>query len=77
MPGKIERDDPESTRHVGIVKHMAELAAVGAGGVQAQERNAAARLFDENPVVDAVEPNGQIAADNRLEFSRRRPPYRA
>jgi hypothetical protein len=77
VPGKIECDDPELARHVGIVKHMAELAAVGAGGVQAQERNAAARLFDENPIVGAVEPDGQIAADNRLEFSHRRPPCRA
>jgi hypothetical protein len=35
VPRQIERNDPESARHIGIVKHMTELAAVGAGGMQA------------------------------------------
>jgi hypothetical protein len=54
MPGKIERDDLELAGYGIIVEQMAILAAIGAGGVQAQQRHAATCLFNVNTIVEAI-----------------------
>ena len=55
-------------RHTGIVHQAAILPPVGAGGVQAEQRRALARLLD----IDAVRPAGQlemhITTDDRFEI---------
>ena len=46
------------------------MPSVGAGGVQAEERNALARLLEIDPMRLAVEVQPQIAADHRLDDRR-------
>ena len=55
--GQIERDHAEALRHLGIVQHMAELAAVGSGGVQAQA--AACRCRPPPDRGDAARPRSR------------------
>ena len=65
VPGHVEGDDAMLCRHPRIVHQAAILPAVAAGGVQAQQRRALARLLD----IDAMRPAEQIemhvAADDR------------
>ena len=67
VPGHVEGDDAVAAGDAFVVHQRAVLPAVGAGGVQAQQRRARARLLE----IDAVRPSEQIemhvAADDRLE----------
>jgi hypothetical protein len=67
MPGHVEDDDAVVARDRGVIEHVAELAAVGAGRVQADERDAAAGLLDVEAMRTARERQVRIAADDRLE----------
>ena len=46
---------------------MAELPAVGAGGVQAQQRNARACFLEIDPVRSAREGQMHVAADDGID----------
>ena len=50
VPGHVEGDDAEVRRDARIVHQAAILPRVGAGGVQAEKRNALAGLLDIEPV---------------------------
>src|SRR5579863_4379959 len=50
MARQIESDDTEALRDVGIAELVAIFATVGARGVEADQRNALARLF----IIDAI-----------------------
>ena len=67
MPGHVEGDDAEVRRDARIVHQPAILPRVGAGGVQADQRNALAGLLDIEPVRLAEQVEMQIAAGDRLE----------
>jgi len=45
---QVEGNDPEAIRHLGVVEQVTILPAVGTGRVQAQQRDAATRLLDED-----------------------------
>ena len=77
MTGHVEGDDAEAPADLGIVEEMAELPAVGAGGVQAQQRRAAARLLDEDAVRPAVDVDGGVAAEDGFELRHPALPSRA
>ena len=74
MPGEIERDHAEILRHALIVHQAAELPAVGAGGVQAQERDPLPGLLDVEPVRAAEQVEAEIASDDRLNCAGITPP---
>ena len=57
MVGQVEGDDAEAIRHLLVVEQVTVLPAVGARRMQAQQRNAAARLLDEDAVLDAIDPD--------------------
>ena len=54
-------------QRLGVVEEAAVLPAVGAGRVQAQQRDAGAGLLDIEPVRLALDVEAQIAADGGLE----------
>ena len=60
-----------------VVEQVAILPAVGAGGVQAEQRHAAAGLLDEDAVGRALDLDGKIAARDRLELRHPALPSRA
>jgi hypothetical protein len=53
--GQVEGDDPEAIRHLLVVEQVAILPAVGAGRMQAQQRDAAAGFLDEDAVHEPVD----------------------
>src|SRR5471032_495637 len=55
VPRQIEGDDAEARGDRRVVQQSAILPAVGAGGVQADERNALPRLFEVDAMRPAVE----------------------
>ena len=68
MPGHVEGDDAVFRRHPRIVHEAAILAAVGAGGMQAEQRRALAGFLDIDPVRLAEELEMHVAAGDRLEL---------
>ena len=65
---------------LGVVEEAAVLAAVGAGGVQADERDARAGLLEIDAVRLALDVDAQVAADGGLEVglgAHRAPPLPA
>ena len=54
-------------RHRAIDHEMAELPAIGAGGVQAQQRNSFAGFLEIDSVRVAAEGQMQIAADDGID----------
>jgi hypothetical protein len=46
----------EPPRDLGVVQDVAPLPAVGAGGVQAEDRNPLPRLLEEDPVGRVAPP---------------------
>src|SRR3546814_160301 len=66
VPGHVEGDHAEVPGHVRIIEHAAELAAVGAGRVQAEQRDAAAGFLDIQPVRPPADVTAEVAADDRL-----------
>ena len=77
VPGHVEGDDAEIVGDALVVHQPAILAAVGAGGVQAEQRNALAGLLDIKPVRLAEQIEMQIAAGNRFEARAHRGPLSA
>ncbi len=77
MKRHVERDHAKAVGHRGIVEHMAILAAVRAGGVQAEQRRALSRLLHVDAVRHAVDGDGAVASDNGLEVRHRALPSRA
>ena len=67
MPRHVEHDDAVVFRDARIVEQAAILPPVGAGGVQAEQRNALACLLDIEAVRAAEQVEMQIAADGRFE----------
>src|SRR5207237_5694290 len=57
---QVKRDDAKAAGDFGIVQHMAPLPAIGARGVQAEERNAIACLLEE----DAAGVGAHVAPDD-------------
>ena len=68
MPRQVEGDHAIAAGDLAIVQERAVLPSVGAGGVQADQRNALARLLEIEPVRLAVEVQAQVAADHRLIY---------
>ncbi len=54
-------------RHRAIHHEMAELAAIGAGGVQAEQRNSFAGFLEIDPMHPATEGQVHIAADDGID----------
>lgn len=50
MPGHVDGEHPEPARHLRVGQQVTELAAIGAGGVQADEGNAFSRFLEIKPV---------------------------
>ena len=67
MPRQVEGDDAKARQRLGIVEEAAILPAVGAGRVQAHERDALAGLLDVDAVRLAGDVEAEIAADGGLE----------
>ena len=67
MPRQVEGDHAIAAGDLGIVQQRAVLPSVGAGGVQAEQRNALARLLEVEAVRLAVEVEAQVAPDHRFE----------
>ena len=67
VPRHVEHDDAVVVGDALVVEQAAILPAVGAGGVQAEQRNALAGLLDVEPVRAAEQIEVQIAAGDRLE----------
>ena len=70
VPRHVEGQHPEALRDLGVGQQMAVLPVVGAGGVQADQRDPLAGLLEVEAVRDAVDLHPQVAADHRLERGR-------
>ena len=70
MPRQVENDDAEAAGDLGVVQERAILPAVGAGGVQADQRDALPRFLEIDAMRPAVEVEPQVAADDRLDDRR-------
>jgi hypothetical protein len=70
MPRQVEGDDAIAAGDLRVVQDRPVLPAVGAGGVQAEERNALARLLEVDAMRLAVQVQAQVAADHRLDHGR-------
>jgi hypothetical protein len=70
VPGQIEHDDTETLRHLAVVQKAAILPAVGARGVQTQQRNPEARVLKVNAMAHAADLEMDIAADDRFDRGR-------
>src|SRR5262245_6501212 len=68
VPGKVEGNDAKLGRERLIVHQAAKLTAVGTRRVQAQERNAAARLLDVEAIAFAIDLEWQVTADGGFEL---------
>jgi hypothetical protein len=77
VEGQVEGDRAEPAGDGGIIEEMAELAAVVAGRVQAEQRNPGAGLLHENPVRFAGNVDAGIAAGDRFEVRHPASPFRA
>jgi len=79
--GHVERDDAIAAGDVGIVQEVPELAAVGAGRVKAEQRDALPGFLDVDPVVNGIrrlrrgaemgpprDADVQVAADDWFEI---------
>ncbi len=73
----VESDDAKPPGDRAVIHQVTELPAVVTSGVQAQERQAAAGLFDENPMPFAGDVDGDVAAGDRLEVRHRAFPFPA
>src|SRR3984893_5444846 len=67
VPGHVEGDDAVAARDARIVHQRAVLTAVGAGGVQAEQGRALARLLDIDAMWAPEQFKMHVAADDRLE----------
>ncbi len=67
VPRHVEHDDAVVSRDHRVVEEVAELAAIGARGVQADERDATPGFLDVESVRTARQREMAIAADDRLE----------
>ena len=67
MPRHVEGDDAVVGRDTRIVEEAAELAPVGARGVQAQQRNARPRLLEIEAMRAAEQVEIEVAAGDRLD----------
>ena len=67
VPRQVEGDDAEAGQRLGIVHEAAILPAIRAGRVQANQRDAFARLLDVDAVRLAGDVDAQVAADGGLE----------
>ncbi len=70
MPRHVEGDDAKALRDVGIVQDATILPSIGAGRVQAQQRDPFARFLEIDAIAPAFEIERQVAADDRLERGR-------
>ena len=67
VPRHVEGDDAVMPRDFGIVQHGAELAPVGAGGVEAKEGDPLSGLLEVEPVRLTVERQVSVTAGDRLD----------
>src|SRR6266436_5652748 len=67
MPGHVEGDDAEVLRELFIRQQMPPLPPVGAGGVQAHQRDAGAVLLEIDAMHLAIDLDTDVAADHRLD----------
>ena len=75
MQRHVEGDDAKIPRELFIGQQMPPLPAIGARGVQADQRNARAVLLEIDAVHLAADLDVDVAADHRLDHDRscRRP----
>src|SRR6478609_1091737 len=66
VPGHVEGDHPEIPGKLAIRKQMPPLPSIGAGGVQADQRNARAAFLEIDTVHLAVDVDVHVAADDRF-----------
>jgi hypothetical protein len=66
--------DAEPAGDLGVIEDVAELAAVGAGRVQADQRPPRPRLLVEDAVAAPAAVQVEIAADHRLKIGHRAAP---
>src|SRR5690606_33668282 len=67
VPRHVEGDHAIVRRDRLVAHQVAELAPVGAGGVQADQRDALPRLLEVHAAGLAEDLHGQVAPDDRLE----------
>src|SRR5882724_5650422 len=70
MPRQVENNDAETARDLGIVQQRAILPSVGAGGVQADQRDALPCFLEVEAMRPAVQVESQVTADGRLDDRR-------
>jgi hypothetical protein len=68
VPRHVEGEHAEVARDRLVEHQVAELAAVGAGGVQADERDALPGFLEVDAVGTAAERQVDVAADDRLDL---------
>jgi hypothetical protein len=68
MPGQVEGGQLEALQNLRIIEETTVLAAVGAGRVQQQKRNALAGLLHVDAMRHAADGDSQVAADDGLEI---------
>ena len=66
VPRHVEGEHAEVPRDLGVVQQVAPLAIVGAGGVQAHERDALPGFLDVEAMGAAAEVEPEVATDDRL-----------
>jgi hypothetical protein len=68
VPWHVEGDDAVARGDTRVVHQCAILAAIGARGVQAQQRRAAARFLDIDAMLAAEQVEMQIATDGGFKM---------
>src|SRR5262249_923635 len=67
VPGHVECEKAKMPGDLLVGHQMAKLAAIGAGGVQANERDPPPSFLEVNAVRAAAELQREVAADDRLQ----------
>ena len=67
MPGHVMGDDAEARGDLGVVEERAPLPPVGTRCVQAQQRDARARLLEVDAMRASFDVEMDVAADDGLD----------
>src|SRR5215475_2993045 len=68
MIWQVEGNHPEPLGHRRIVQQMAVLSAIGAGRMEAQQRDSLASFLDIDAMLGAVDADAEKSSDHRLKF---------
>ena len=73
MIRQVVRDHAKVPSELGILEHMAPLAAVCTGGVLQQQGNPLTVLLEVDAILDVVDGHAQVASDRGVELRHAQP----